>query len=127
MKFFAPALLMLFLAVPAAGQSGEQTSLAADPVGVTPSNHQDSARLTHLSSAVMPADGLWSVGVGGRTYSTVYLIDGFLNRVSQKDVFHQTEIALFPWLNVWGEVPWRMWADGAGFIPASGSGLGDGN
>ncbi len=130
MRFFLPAFLILLfvvpVVVPVAAQTGDQPTESNDPVGVLPSNHQDSARLTHLSSAVMPADGLWSVGLGGRTYSTVYLIDGFLQRVDQKDVFLQTEIALFPWLNVWGEVPWRTWSQGADFIPETGSGLGDG-
>jgi hypothetical protein len=74
----------------------------------------------------MPPDGLWSVGLGVSTYNTVYLLDGFLSRINQNDVFLQTEVTPFSWLNIWGDLPWRKWTDGSSYIPASGSGLGDG-
>lgn len=126
MRFLLAALLSLALVAPAAAQSDERPPPIEEPVGVVPSNHQDSARLTRVSSAVMPPDGLWSVGLGFRTYNTVYLLDGFLHRVSQKDLYLQTELALWSWLNLWGEVPWRTWSEGTSYIPASGSGQGDG-
>jgi len=127
LRFIPLALLTAFLSLSAVAQIPQPQQSVPDPVGVIPSNHQDSVRLTRTSSAVMPPDGLWSVGLGGRTYNTVYLLDGFLHRVNQKDAFLQTELALFSWLNVWGEVPWRTWSEGASYIPASGSGLGDGS
>lgn len=126
MRFLFPAILTFCLSLSAAAQT-EMRQSSVDPVGVPPSNHQDSVRLTRLTSAVMPADGLWSVGLGGKTYNTVYLLDGFLNRVSQKDAFLQTELAMWSWLNVWAEVPWRTWSEGTSYIPESGSGLGDGS
>ena len=127
MRSLLLAWLTLCFAGAAIAQSGVPFQASNDPVGVLPSNHQDSVRLTRVSSAVMPADGLWSVGLGWRTYSTVYFLDEFLHRVNQKDAFLQTELALWPWLNVWGEVPWRTWSEGASFIPETGSGLGDGS
>ena len=127
MKLLLLAILTLCSSFPFAVQAEVRPQVANDPVGIPPSNHQDSVRLTRAFSAVMPADGLWSVGLGWRTYSTVHLLDGFLHRVNQKDAFLQTELALWSWLNVWGEVPWRMWSEGVSFIPETGSGLGDGS
>jgi len=125
LRFLFPAILTFCFAFSAAAQT-EVHPLSDDPVGVPPSNHQDSVRLTRLTSAVMPANGLWSVGLGGKNYNTVYLLDGFLHRVGQKDAFLQTELALWSWLNVWAEIPWRTWSEGTSYIPESGSGLGDG-
>jgi hypothetical protein len=98
----------------------------SDPEGKVPSNHQDSVHLGRVTSAVRPADGLLSVNLGGRTYGTVYQIDGFLYRVSQKDLFLRLEAGPLPWLQVTAEVPYRTWSDGTGWIPSSGSGVGDG-
>ncbi len=129
MRFLLPAILtLLFLpgiaSVAAQPEGGPPVS--ADPVGDSPSNHQDSVRLTRATSAVLPPDGLWSVGLGGRTYNTVHLLDGFLHRVNQKDAFLQTELALWTWLNVWAELPYRTWSNGTAYVPETGSGLGDG-
>lgn len=126
MRFFLLALLVFGMSMPAAAEPGPSPRSGSDPVGVPPSNQQDSVRLTRASSAVMPPDGLWSVGLGLRTYNTVHNLEGFLHRVNQKDAFLQTELALFSWLNVWGELPWRTWTEGTSYIPESGSGLGDG-
>ena len=127
MRFLFPAILTFFLSFSAMAQSELQPPPSDDPVGVPLSNHQDSVRLTRVTSAVMPANGLWSVGVGGRTYNTVHLLDGLLYRVNQKDAFLQTELAMWSWLNVWAEVPWRTWTEGVSHIPETGSGLGDGS
>jgi hypothetical protein len=108
------------------GQEVIRPTGPVDPVGTPPSNHQDSVRLTRATSAVLPPDGLWSVGLGGRTYNTVYLLDDFLRRINQKDAFLQTELALWTWLNVWAELPFRTWSNGTSYVPESGSGLGDG-
>jgi hypothetical protein len=123
------AAFILLLGTLAGGVSAQTEPVAppvADPAGKAPSPHQDSLRLTRLTSGVMPPDGLISIGLGGRSYSTVHLLNGFLQRVSQKDAYLQTELALFRWLNVWAEVPWRTWSGGGDYIPESGSGLGDG-
>ena len=106
--------------------AGAGPATAADPVGRTPSNHQDSVILGRVTSAVIPADGLLSVGLGGRIYSTVYNLDEFLERVSQKDLCLWLETVPWPWLQVAAELPYRTWSDGKDWIPASGSGLGDG-
>jgi hypothetical protein len=119
-------LLLALCTGAAAAQDGEIPQAPADPVGEAPSNHQDSVRLTTLTSGVMPPDGLWSIVLGGRNYSTVYLLDEFLHRVGQNDAFLQTEVTPLSWLNLWAELPWRMWSEGSDFIPESGSGLGDG-
>ncbi len=126
MKYFLPAVMLVFFVTGALAQP-EAAPVVSEPVGVPPSRHQDSSRLTWISSAVVPADGLWSVGLGAKTYSTVYLIDGFLNRVDQGDVFLQTEWTVWSWLNIWGELPWRRWSEGTGYILPSGSGLSDGS
>ena len=127
MKILLPAVLIICFSFCAMAQSELQPPVSADPVGVPLSNHQDSVRLTRVTSAVMPANGLWSVGLGLRTYNTVHLLDGLLYRVNQKDAFLQTELAMWSWLNVWAEVPWRTWTEGASHIPETGSGLGDGS
>jgi hypothetical protein len=128
LKSILPACFLILgcLVANAPAQVPRPTVPVDDPVGRPPLNHQDSLRLTRLVSGVMPPDGLISIGLGGRTYSTVYLLDGFLRRVDQKDAFLQTELALLPWLNIWAEVPWRTWSGGSDWIPESGSGLGDG-
>ncbi len=87
---------------------------------------QDSLRLGGVTSAAMPPDGLLTFGLGLRTCSTVYLVDGWRERVARREYFLQAEWSPLPWLQAWGEVPWRTWSGGAGWIPDSGSGLGDG-
>jgi len=112
-------VLLLILAVPTPGA-------AETPGPRRIPNHQDSARLTWLTSGFMPPDGLLAVTLGGRTSSTVYLLDGFLQRVSQKDLLLGLEYSPLTWLNLWGELPWRSWSGGGDWIPESGSGLADG-
>ena len=97
-----------------------------DPVGRVLSNHQDSSQLGKVTSAVIPADGLLKLGLGGRTYETVYQLGGFLERISQKDLVFWVEAGPLPWLQVSAELPYRTWSGGKDWIPASGSGLGDG-
>jgi len=126
LKILLTALFFLSLTAVAFGQPDGKPVLPPDPVGETPSRQQDSVRLTWAESAVIPADGLWSVGMGWRTYSTVYLLDGFLSRIDQNDLFLQTEVTPISWFNIWAELPWRSWSQGTSYIPPSGSGLGDG-
>ncbi len=87
---------------------------------------QDSLRLGNVTSAALPPDGLLSFGLGLRTCSTVYLLDDWRQRVQRREYFLQGEWSPLPWLQAWAEVPWRTWSSGAGWIPASGGGLGDG-
>jgi len=114
-------ILALFLGASAA-PAGTSVGLERSDLD----NHQDSARLTRMASGVIPADGLLAVTLGGRTYSTVYQLNGFLERVDQKDAFLQVEYTPLTWFSLWGEVPWRTWSGGNDWIPDSGSGLGDG-
>lgn len=95
-------------------------------MGVAPSTHHDSSKLGRVTSAMMPADGLLNVELGGRIYSTVYEVAGFLERISQKDLFLRLEAGPFSWLQINAELPYRTWGEGVGWIPDSGSGLADG-
>jgi hypothetical protein len=127
LKISVLATLLILVAAGSGAQTDpERPPAIPDPVGTAPSRHQDSVRLTRTTSAVIPADGLWSVGLGASTYSTVYPLNGFLQRISQNDVFLMTEVTPWSWLNLWAELPWRKWSDGTDYVPASGSGLGDG-
>ncbi len=87
---------------------------------------QDSLRLGGVTSAALPPDGLLTLGIGTRTASTNYLVDDWRQRVQRRDILFQAEWSPLPWLQAWAEVPWRRWSNGAGWIPSSGSGLGDG-
>ncbi len=91
-----------------------------------PARLQDSIRLVRLSAAADVPDGLLTLGLGGRTCSTVHLIDGDRYRVQRQEIFATAEWSPLPWLDAWAEVPWRTWSGGAGWVPTSGSGLGDG-
>lgn len=114
---------------------GACACLAAAPVaaafgneaeGAAPSRLQDSARLLRGSSAAATPDGLLAIGLGARTCSTVYLVDGARVRVQRREYFATAEWGPLPWLSAWAEVPWRTWSGGAGWVPDSGGGLGDG-
>ncbi len=115
----------LLVAGPALGQ--DRPPPVRDPVGTDPSLHQDSVRLTRLTSAVMPPDGLLAVGLRGQQYSTVLILNEFLNRIDQADYSLSLEAGLLPWLHGWIEVPWRTWSGGQDWVPPTGSGLGDGS
>ncbi len=121
-----PRLLLLCSLVALTAQARAQTGSAYDPVGLVPGNNQDSAHLGRVTAAVMPADGLMSVQLGGRTYSTVHQLAGYLERISQKDLYLRLEAGPLPWLQVRAELPYRTWSEGKDWIPDSGSGLGDG-
>ncbi len=140
MKFFTAVFFLLFIlpAGPLLGQdmtadnpqdteeSGPRPELRANPVGRDPGHHQDSSFLGQTVSAVMPADGLLTVGLGFRTYSTVMRMGEFPGRLSQKDLFLRLEAGPLPWLQLMAELPHRSWSDGSDWIPASGGGLADG-
>lgn len=130
-------ILLLAILLAAVGPAGSQPppESALDAVPPPPvrrelPRHQDSLRLSRLTSGVMPPDGLLTVGLGTRGWSTVYLVnDGTadqLERISLRDYFLLVEASPWRWLQVNAEVPWRTWSDGTGWIPPSGSGLGDG-
>ena len=98
----------------------------SEPVGRTPSEHQDSVRLTRLTAAEMPPDGLLTIGLQVHSYDTVFILNQFLNRIDQRDVSLSFEAGLLPWLHAWAELPWRTWSGGQDWVPESGSGWGDG-
>jgi hypothetical protein len=112
-------LLTVFAALPARG---------ARPVDGTPPppRLQDSLRLNRLTSAALPPDGLLAVGLGARLGSTVYLLDGYRVRIPRREIFLQGEWSPLPWLQGWVELPWQTWSEGLGWVPVSGSGVGDG-
>lgn len=92
-----------------------------------PSRYQDTFLLTRLNSAAMPPDGLLAVTLGGRMGSTVLILDDLLERIDQMDYFLRAEIDPWPWLALEAELPWRTYSGGRDWVPASGSGLGDGH
>jgi len=104
-----------------------QARAADTPEHTPPNRFQDSVHLTRNTSAVMPADGLLSVAVGARKYSTVHTLDGFLERLEQMDAFLRLEAGPVPWLQLSAELPWRSWSQGKDWIPETGSGLADGH
>ncbi len=120
--------LILLVTLPGAGAAlgQDRPPPVRDPVAQAPSEHQDSVRLTRVTSAVLPPDGLLTVGLQVQKYDTVFILDSFLNRINQRDYTLSLEAGLLPWLHAWAEVPWRSWADGADWVPPTGSGWGDG-
>ncbi|PJA76266.1 hypothetical protein CO151_03300 [bacterium CG_4_9_14_3_um_filter_65_15] len=88
--------------------------------------HQDALVLGRSYSAVPLPDGLITVGAGIRTSTSVYLLDGQLERISAKDLLLLAEWDLLPGLAFSAEVPWHSWSGGRDWLEASGSGLGDG-
>jgi hypothetical protein len=97
-----------------------------DPAPRVLSEHQDSVRLTRLTSAVLPADGLLAVRLQLHKSDTVFILNDFLNRINQYDYSLGLEAGLRPWLHFWAEMSWRSWSEGQDWIPATGSGWGDG-
>ncbi len=97
-----------------------------EPEAQAPSEHQDSVRLTRVTSAVLPPDGLLTVGLHLQKYDTVFILNEFLNRINHQDYQLSLEAGLRPWLHVWADVPWRSWTNGQDWVPPTGSGIGDG-
>jgi hypothetical protein len=116
----------VFLLIAGAAFGQDRPRPVQDPVPVLPSEHQDSVRLTRLTSAKLPPDGLLTVGLQLHRSDTVFVLNDFLNRVDQQDFSLAIEAGLRPWLHAWAEVPWRSWSNGQDWVPPSGSGLGDG-
>ena len=104
-----------------AGCAAVEPAAAATPVQL-----QDSQYLNRITSGVTPADGLLSVGVGLRKYSSPYLLSDVPASVDQLDLLLRLEAGPLPWLRVMAQVPWRTWSGGSDWLPASGSGVGDG-
>ncbi len=123
MKLLLRHLLFLIL-FPGVALAADADSLAVARTLL--SEHQDSSHLGYTTSAVMPADGLMSVQLGFRKYTTVYQLDNLLETINQFDTYLRTELGPFPWLQLSAEIPMRTWSGGSSWIPASGSGLGDG-
>jgi hypothetical protein len=122
---------LLVAVIAAVGGASGQTDIARpepieNPVGREPSPHHDSVRLTRTTSAALPADGLLSLWLQAHNFDTVFILDDFLYRIQQRDITAGLEWGILPWLHVWAEVPWRSWSEGRDWIPASGSGWGDG-
>ena len=95
MKTILRQFIWLML-LPAAALAADPDQLAADRA--TLSEHQDSSHLGYTTSAVMPADGLMSVELGFRKYTTVYQLNDLLETISQFDTYLRTELGPFPWL-----------------------------
>lgn len=133
MRFAATLILSGLMAAAASAQEPLPVATATVPppaVRRELPRHQDSLRLTRLTSGVMPADGLLTVGLGTRGWNAAYLVnDGTadqLERIALRDFFLLVEASPLRWLQLNLEVPWRTWSEGSGWIPVSGSGLGDG-
>jgi len=97
-----------------------------EPEGRAPAEHQDSLRLTRVTSAVLPPDGLLTIGLLVQKYDTVFILNELLDRINHLDYRLGLEAGLRPWLHVWADVPWRSWTDGKDWVPPTGSGVGDG-
>lgn len=123
MKFFLWQLVGLML-IPVVCCAVDPALLSRDRVDL--SEHQDSVHLGTTTSAVMPADGLLSVELGFRKYTTVYQLSNLLETIDQFDWYLRTELGPLPWLQLSAELPMRTWSGGKDWIPESGSGLGDG-
>ena len=98
-----------------------------EPVPRILSEHQDSVRLTRITSAALPPDGLFSLGLQMHKYETVFILNEFLNRIEHRDYSLTLEAGPLPWLHGWVDVPWRSWSGGVDWVPPTGSGLGDGH
>ncbi len=120
------ALLLILMMTVATAVSAQRAEFAPARRSEPP-RHQDSVLLTRLTSGVLPADGLLAVEWGVRQSSTVLILDDFLQRISQMDYFLRLEASPRPWLHLTAEAPWRTWSGGSDWVPASGSGLGDGH
>jgi hypothetical protein len=123
LKLLSACLLVLLL-FPLAAVGQDRAPLVEK--NSTVSRHQDSSHLGLATSAVLPADGLVSVGLGFRKYSTVYQLNGLLETIDQMDMSLRTEIGPLPWLQISAEIPYRTWSGGQDWIPESGGGLADG-
>ncbi len=119
--------LLFFLPLSILGQDVEHDLHHEAEQGVEPSVHQDSSHLSMVTSAVLPADGLLSVNLAVRKYSTVYQLNERLEKISQMDALLRLEAGPFPWLQLSAEVPYRSWSEGTNWIPETGSGLADGS
>ncbi len=119
-------VLFLLVSLPTQAQTQTQENEYLNEERSTLSIHQDSSHLGMATSAVMPDDGLLSIGLGFRKYSTVYQLSGLLKQIDQFDYYLRLEAGPMPWLQVSAEVPYRTWSGGSDWIPESGSGLADG-
>jgi len=124
LKHLAWSSLLLLLLLPALVLAQADDYLTQERTLL--SIHQDSSHLSLATSAVMPADGLLSIGLGVRNYSTIYQLEGLLKKIDQFDYFMRVEVGPMPWLQLSAEMPYRTWSGGSDWIPESGSGLADG-
>ncbi len=117
-------VLVCMLLIPVLGLASSPQGTAADPVALD--RPQDALVLGRTFSAVPLPDGLVAVGLGLRSFTSVYRLDGQLERISIKDQLIQTELDIFPWLALSAEVPRHSWSGGKAWLAATGSGWGDG-
>ena len=122
-RFLSILLLMTAMLTMQSGLAQEAATLD----GAALDRNQDSFALTRLNSGVLPADGLLSLKLGFRQSTTVLILGEFLQRISQVDYFLGAEANVLPWMGLRAELPWRTWTGGADWVPASGSGVADGN
>jgi len=131
LKTILPMLLILaLLAMPALAQQEPPGFTDDDPRmrgEVTPTEHQDSVHLGLATGAILPDDGLLAVRLDYRTATTVYQVADRLETISLMDVVAGVEATPLPGLALRARVPWRSWSGGTGWIPVTGSGLGDGD
>ena len=130
MRFAIPIHRLILIPLAVAVLLSIRQGLAQEPAPfdpIAPVRNQDSFALTRLNSGVLPPDGLLSLTMGYRQSTTVLIFDDLLGRISMLDYFLKAEANLLPWMGLRAELPWRTWSDGQGWIPPSGSGLGDGS
>ena len=114
-----------------AGAAAPDTMGAVPAVGLVrgsaPTTLQESILLHRLTPAFLPPDGLLRFSLGVKLYGTPYEISGFPRTIDLRDFVLGLEYGLLPGLHLRASQPYRQWSEGVGEIPASGSGLGDGD
>ena len=81
-----------------------------------------SLRLSRLTSGAMPPDGLLTLGLGARSWNTVYIVEDIngteqLHNVDLRDFYLLLEMVPRSWFHLEAQVPWRSWSGGADWIP----------
>ncbi|PIE16811.1 MAG: hypothetical protein CSA65_09940 [Proteobacteria bacterium] len=123
-------LIPVLLAGPVlAGEAPPDSLKHAAPLRVEPARvrHQDSIHLGQTTGALLPADGLLAARLDYRTSTAVYQVGSRLESISLLDVVAGVEATPLPGVAVRARWPWRRWSGGVGPIPATGSGLADGD
>ena len=90
-------------------------------------NQERSARLHRVVSGLLPPDGLLSVGVTGDLFATFHGPADLRYPIDFRTATLGLEYGPWPWLNLRFSQPYRTWSGGRDDLPASGSGLADGD